>query len=275
MAIITLADYRTLTNTDATDGYDAYITSLIPVVQASIEDYCDRKFDSDTYYEWYYFDTDRVTVLNQYPINHILYVGNPVNMANVSWSSGSYNIEITSSSVIVTNDSDFSQDEYLFADNSTITDLKTEIEDDYPAITVAIVSGYELTNTLLLRTGSGKAWSGASRFEAQVRPKDNSDRCIEFVTENSMFYFDSTYFDRKLFVMYQAGYAEDDMPSDLQMVEAMIIRDYINLFNTNINPLIKSQSITNYSVTYVDTDLLNNIVNNFASQLDGYKKKTT
>jgi len=63
------------------------------------------------------------------------------------------------------------------------------------------------------------------------------------------------------------------MTKDLQMIEANIIRDYLNIITGNINPLIKKQTITNYSIEYVDSNLLNNVVDNYKSQLDNYLKK--
>lgn len=275
MSILTLADYKTLTGTTVATN-DALITALLPVAQSNIETYCDRLFDTTRYGEWFKFTGDRHIVLPQYPVTSIMFLGYPATVANIVIASGSYNIEVTKTGVTVTNDANFAQDTYLFAANTTLALLKTEIEDDYPAIiTVNIETGYTTMNSLLLQTGSGNTWTGAVRLDSQARMLDRSDRIFE-VAYNSVFvmsYQTDMVYNDNIYVMWYGGYAYADMPKDLQMIEADIVGDYLDIATTGVSTIIKSQTITNYSITYVDSNLLNNIVDNYKSQLDNYKLK--
>lgn len=276
MAIITLAQYRTLTNTTAADGFDAYITSLIPVVQNQIEDYCDRTFDDARYYQWFHYNGDRLIVLPEYPVEQILYIGYPAKVATVSYTTGAYNIEITKTGVTVTNDADFHQDTYLFSVNNTLAKLKVEIEDDYgPNMLVTIESGYSSMNSLLLRTGSGLEWTAAVRLDTNTRLQDRSDRIVEFAynTPFIMSYQNDYIFNDELFVMWNAGYTSTTMPKDLQMTCSMVIKDYLAISKKADLGLYKSESITNYSYTLGDMSLIKNLIENYAASLEGYVKK--
>jgi len=275
MSILTLATYKALTNTTV-NTYDTLIGNLLPVAQKNIETYCDRLFDSTRYYQWFHFNYDRLVVLPEYPVQQIVFVGYPALVATATIATGSYNIEVTSTGVTVTNDANFAQDTYNFNPNDTLLKLKTEIEDDYPgSITIAIDPSYTNMNSLLLRSGSGREWTGAVRLDCQVRKQDRSDRIMEFAYDSAfVFSYANDYiFNDELYVIWNAGYDYADMPKDLQMIEANIIRDYLNIITGNINPLIKKQTITNYSIEYVDSNLLNNVVDNYKSQLDNYLKK--
>jgi len=276
MAILTLANYRSLTNTTAADGFNAYIQSLIPVVQTAIENYIDRTLDSTRYYQWFNYSGDRQIILPEYPVTQIVYIGYPAKVGTIAYTTGSYNVEITKTGVTVTNDATFAQDTYTLATNTTLTMLKTEIEDDYgPNMSLTIETGYTAMNSLLLRTGSGKEWTGAVRLDTNTRFIDRSDRIIEFAynTPFVMSYTNDYIYNDELFIMWNAGYTAATMPSDLQMACSMIIKDYLAISKIADLGLIKSQTITNYSITYADQNLISDLVKKYSGILDPYVKK--
>lgn len=274
MAILNLATYRTLTNTDATDGYDDYITALIPVVQSAIENYCDRHFDAANYSTWYKFDCTRKVLLAEYPVNTLIFVGSPANVANLSWTTGDYTIQVKEDRVTVIDvqSINFTSNDYLYTDNNTLADLKTEIEDDYPAITVAIVSGYETLNVKLLRPGIGKTFAGAVRVDCHAKIEDETERTFKFAEDSYFTYTLDFYFPENLYIVYNAGYTT--MPQALQMVAALIIKDYLALSSEKDIGIVKSYSITNYSVTFADMGDLKAIVDSYKGMLADYVKKT-
>lgn len=276
MSILSLAQYRTLSNTTNADGFDAYITALLSVVQTEIESYCDRLFDDSRYYQWFHYSGDRLIVLPEYPVEQIIYIGYPAKVATISYTSGNYNIEITKTSVIITNDADFTQNIYVFSTFTTLALMKVAIEGAYPAIiTLTIETGYTTMNTLLLRTGSGLEWTGGVRLDTNVRLIDRSDRVIEFAynTPFIMSYSNDYIFNDELIVIWNAGYTTATMPKDLQMAEMLIIKDYLALSKKADIGLMKSETVTNYSYTLADQELISDLVKKYSGILDGYVKK--
>jgi hypothetical protein len=275
MSIIDLATYRALTNTNASDGLDAYITTLLPVVTSEICSYCDRTFENSRYYKWFNYSGDRLVVLPEFPVNEIIYIGFPAKVATVSYPAGNYNIEITKTGVTVTNDATFAQNTYTFAVNTILSDLKTVIEAAYPAITLTIESGYDTMNSLLLRTGSGLEWTGAVRLDTNVRLQDRSDRVVEvsYNTPFIMSYQNDYVYSDELLVVWNAGYTAGNYPKDLQMVEAMIIKDYLALSKLKSGGILKSETITNYQYVLADQTMLADLVKKYSGILDGYVKK--
>ena len=74
MSIISLDDYKSLTNTTSAAD-DTFINVLIPVVSSQLQDYCDRIFDKQKNYQWFCFDYE--LILPQWPINDVLFVCSP------------------------------------------------------------------------------------------------------------------------------------------------------------------------------------------------------
>uniref|UniRef100_A0A6M3KT96 Uncharacterized protein n=1 Tax=viral metagenome TaxID=1070528 RepID=A0A6M3KT96_9ZZZZ len=278
MSILTLAHFRTLTNTTAADGFDAYITSLLPVVQSQVEYYCDRHFDASYYKQWFKFTPCRRVLLPEYPVNTIVFIGSPVTAANITIDSAfDYTIQVKTDRVTVIDvtNINYAATDYLFADNTTLTALKTEIEDDYPAITVAIVSGYETTSSNMLRPCVGLTWTIATRVDCHALIEDGTERTLKFAEDSVFSYNIDFYFPENLYIIWNAGYTNADMPDALQNVCANIIKDMLAKSKLPDIGLIKSQTITNYSITYADTLLLKNILDGYADSLWPFVKKQT
>jgi hypothetical protein len=277
MSLITLAEYKTITGVTVAT-YDAYVTAIIPYIQSSIEEYCDRLFDTRTNYEWSKYQNDRTVVVQQYPITDIIMVGNPVQVANTSFPTTSdYNIEIKSDRVTVTdmNDPNFAQDSYLFSANNTLADLKANIEGDYPLITVAITTGYTTMVCKLLRTGTGSYWTGAQRIFCQTRVPDLDQRIIEFAEDSgiSFSYTLDFYFNENIEIIYKSGYATADVPKALKTACAMMINDMIKWTEKLTLGIYKSESVTNYSYTLADGIYIKDLIKTYSAQLNPFKKK--
>jgi len=272
MSIIDLATYRSLTNTNASDGMDTYVTSLIPVVQSEIESYCDRTFDLTRYSQWFHYDGSRLIVLPEYPVENILGVYYPARVATVTCTG--YNISVTPTSIVVTSDVNFASNTFLFSINTNLTMLQAAIEVAYPAITIDIDSGYELMSSLLLRTGSGLELTGAVRLDTNLRLQDRSDRVVEIAynTPFIMTYSNDYIYNDELLIVWNGGYTT--MPKELQMAAAMIIKDYLAQSKLPSLGILKSQTITNYQEVFADQPLLADLVKKYSGILSGYVKKT-
>jgi hypothetical protein len=270
--ILSLAEFRTLTNTNASDGMDAYITTLLPVVTSEISNFCDRTFDLTRYSQWFHYDGSRLIVLPEYPVENILGVYYPARVATVTCTG--YNISVTPTSIVVTSDSDFTSNTYLFSTYTNLTLLQAVIEGAYPGITIDIDSGYETMSSLLLRTGSGLELTGGVRLDTNLRLQDRSDRVVEvaYNTPFIMTYSNDYTYNDELLIIWNGGYST--MPKELQMAAALIIKDYLAISKVKSLGLIKSQTVTNYSITYADQEVISDLVKKYAGILSGYVKKT-
>lgn len=277
MAILTLAEYKSIKNvTDAT--YDAYVTAIIPYLQNSIEEYCDRLFDITTNTEWVRYQNDRNIIVQQYPITDIIMVGNPVQVANLTFPTTSdYNIEIKSDMVTVTdmNDPGFAQDSYTFAANTTLASLKTAIEGDYPLITVTITTGYTTMVSKLLRTGTGSYWTGAQRIFCQARVPNLSERCIEFAEDSgiSFSYTLDFYFNENIVIIYKSGYATADMPKELKLICADMVSDMIEASKKPDLGIYIAEGITNYNYRIADGIYIKDLIKTYEDRLNEFRKK--
>ena len=270
--ILTLADYRTLTNT-VSGIDDSYITELLTVVQSQIENFCDRKFDSQDYSEWYKYS--RYLILREYPVTNVKFLGTLQKMA--TFSSDDYNYELTNTALNVTDNTLTTTTVTFGGAITTLTDIKTAIETAIPTITLTIDSGYTNASYKLLRVGTGKDVYGAVRSVAQTKLIEDESRTLELLADSSfIFFYASDYCtDVNMYLVYTAGYTASTMPLDLQMVEANIVSDISNAQTSGITGLVTSETITNYSWSS-STELLKNVgkeLDNYTDVLDKYVKK--
>jgi hypothetical protein len=284
MPILTLAEFKTLTNTTSA-GNDAYITSLLPVVQDQIENYCDRLFTQQDYIEWYKYS--EIVLLKQYPVNNVKYIGYLTQFAGFTPLTG-YTYEITDTGIVITNDTTFTATTFLFTTYGTLLALKTAIEAAIPAITMTILSGYDNYNYRLLRTGTGYTVYGATRLDAMTYLDDN--RSLKFITDYSAYFLMSTEIDCNLdlMVIYNAGYGT--VPNGLKFIACNIIKDILAIqVGTSVatgggvvSGIYKSESVDDYSYTLADpgnntsfnTVNISQVVSKYYGDLDYYKKLT-
>ena len=74
---------------------------------------------------------------------------------------------------------------------------------------------------------------------------------------------------KELRVQYTAGYGASDIPKDLKMA---VINASCNLFNNRKQAGIKSESLGDYSVTYIDTNSVDALFDNVSNILDKYRR---
>jgi hypothetical protein len=196
--IVTLAEVKSMDNISVTT-YDTYISSMIPIVCRSVEDYCRRRFVASNWTQW--ITMDREIMTDNWPINNVLLIGNPYDIVLISDTTNSYNfnvVQTTSNNItidgafIATNTATLVTTSYLFSTYTTIGALKTAVEGALSGVTFAYQDNptpitFSTLSTLTLRSGSGKTLTaGINLFDATTgnplgnvyRISDNSDRII-------------------------------------------------------------------------------------------------
>jgi hypothetical protein len=198
VSILTLAECKSLNNISVTT-YDTYISSMLPIVERSIEDYCRRRFCTYSWTQW--ITMDREIMTDNWPINNVLLIGNPYDVVLITDTTNSYNFNIvqtTSNNItidgafIATNTATLVTSSFAFATYTTIGALKTQVEATLSGVTFAYQDNptpitFSTLSTLTLRNGSGKTLTaGINLFDATTgnplgnvyRINDNSDRII-------------------------------------------------------------------------------------------------
>lgn len=270
MAILSLADYRTLTNTvSGTD--DAYITELLAVVQSQMESYCDRLFDAQNYSQWYKYS--HYIVLREYPVNSVKFIGTLQKLA--TFSSDDYNYEVTSTALNITDGSLTTTTITFGGAISVLTDIKTAVEAAIPGLTLTIDTGYANISYKLLRVGTGKDMYGAVRSDCQTKLIEDENRTLELLADSSFLFFYATDFctDINMYVVYNAGYTSTTMPLDLQMICANIVHDMSLIESADVTGIYKSETLGDYSYTLADQTQINELIfTKYSKALDAYVK---
>ena len=259
MAIITVSDVIKYTPLTALDT-DA-ITNFIPVAQDEVENYCDRKFDKQDYYEWH---TGSEILLTQYPVNQVKYIGTKEIVAE--FDNDDYNYDITYNKTTNANESLIVTDANVVSTTYSLSTyynpnlLKTQIELDYGAITLSVSSGKGSTSYKLFKSGTGRYIYAGDRSDVDTELIDN--RTLK-VSSGSTF-----------LIIYSAGWDTADVPIDLKKATCQIVHDLIHAQNDDITGFIKSESLTNYSVVYADTDYITQVILKYTKLLEPYVKKS-
>lgn len=261
MAIITAADYASITNTTLTPAQTANVNVLIPMVQNSMELYCDRLFDAQDYSEW--LEYSKYVTLSAYPVTQMKYIGYLSKCA--AFDLTTYTYEITPTALYVT-DSNLTTTTVTFGGAiAVLTDIKTAIEALIPTLTLTIDSGMGNISYKLLKVGTGKQIYYAARSDVQTILRDN--RSLEFYLDAYFIYAWPTDFitDTQLYVVYTAGYTSATMPKALQRICANCIKDITNAQTANVSGLYSHEQITNYAYTLAD-----NVAENVGQELKKY-----
>ena len=270
--ILTLAQYKSLQGiTVATN--DTLISALLTPVQAAIESYCDRKFDTDTYYQWFSFSQN--VVLPQYPVTQISMLGYSEVFASIV-ITGEFTIEIKSDRISVTTGA-FVTTDFTFAAFANITLITAAITAAFPTITFTLTATYATATPYRLRTGVVyDTLYGAAPSKLAYRIPDDSNRIIEIGFDLSLgfVYAWDEYFKDTIFVCWKGGYTSTSMPTDLQLLMSNIVRDIVDADTSNITGLFKSESLTNYSYTLADPSQIRRFLSKYYEELENWKKKT-
>lgn len=274
MAILTLADFKAMMGV-TTSADDALYNSLLPAAQGAVEAYCDRKFDSENYQEWF-TPASRVR-LYQYPITAVRGVGTLLDVAVLTYSSGtSYTASCSQTSITITNYEDLSSTEFLWATYADIDALHTAVETALTDVTFAVTAGYEDYSPTRIRPGMGNTIRMAVEYdadlEAQIDPDTSTYMTVDTIPSPS----GSFPFLETMWVAYKAGYAYADMPQGLQMALAGIVRELCVVIKLSGAGALKTESITNYDYTLFDNKTINNIiVQSYANALEDFRRKPT
>lgn len=269
--LITLDQYKTLTNSAGVSTYDTLLNELISAASIEIENYCQRPFNQDLYIQWYdsnsccnslglYCDSCWDSYHNRLfptalPVKSVVYYGSINNaLAVTNNSTTPYTFSIENNILTVT--SNLSSTEY-----SLDTDFVSLVNTLTSAYSVSIVTTTTSTNNgLLLKPETYTALSGETV---------NLQGAIQ-VTGTAHIVGNEIHLDQAYDVVaYIAGYKT--IPQDLQMTTANIVRDMFNIQLQNLKGQYKSETITNYSYTLADNTNLYNIVNNYNGQLARYR----
>jgi hypothetical protein len=276
MALVTVAEVKSYTSLG--DGDNAIITTLIPAVQSSIENYCDRLFDAQDYSIWTYYSNE--IMLENYPINYVKFIGyvNEVAVFTDTTDNNQYTYEVTASRELGTlvslaiTDNALTTTTFAFATYTNLTLLKAAVELAIPAITMTITSGFETMSYKLLKQGTGRYLYGAERSNATTMITDN--RTLVIMQSLDFLFNSDLYMTTPIYIVYNAGYATADVPAALKQITSNIIKDCTSVVNSKLSTLMKSESLTNYSYTLSDSSTINEVVSNYSVELDFYRKKS-
>lgn len=289
--IVTLSEYKSLTNTSVTTS-DTFINSLIPTVQKGIENYLDRKLIKWNWSGW--FDYEREIILPEYPINYVQIIGTPCTAITVTEStspsvyqfyvsSAESTNETVASQLNITNGQTLTTTEFSFDTYTTLGALKTAVETALPTLTLTLnTSSYSdcsSWSTKLLRSGSGSTIYGVAKQDIAYRITGGMNRILSIPNDASLNIATSDfYFDSDIFVAWNAGYAQSNIPQDIKLVASSVIKDMLSIYdsdNSNQSKSIyKSETLGDYSYTLDSMSTINNLIQKYAPILESYKKKS-
>ena len=289
MALLTLAEYKTITGTTSTTN-DAFITSQIPVIQSALETYLDRKFDRAVNYEWLQYSESMQ--LEQWPVNNVLLIGTVITMATIADTSNTLSFSIVSgknvqdgiAGMYVTNQYTLASTFYSFATYTTLATLKTAVETAHATVTITYATNptytYASVSTNLLRDSTGLEIYGAySQLQLQYRIEEGTRRVLS-VPKNitSLFQAMDYWFENSIFVAYNYGYDTANVPQGLKFIVSSIIIDIISIYDLNSSGVYKGiysgETLGDYSWTLNPNSTLNALINDkYASALEPYRKK--
>lgn len=264
MGLITLSEYHTLTNT-TNSASDTYITEMIDVVSDKIEKYCDRTFTATNYKEEVSINGCRPTYqTEQYPVNRVIVIGQPNTAIEYTNNSASnvYSITTTPTTMYI-NDEALNETSYdLVTTYSTLSGLETQVESDTNLLltvksNVSQVSKFLKEGTFVVEESGSATQDGMDIGGTVTIINDNT---LEFGCGGSYI------------IYYNAGYST--IPEPLQQVVAQMTETAVAL-SADSNALgkdIKSESITNYSYTLQDSVDYNDLIKQYQSVLDQYKR---
>lgn len=286
MSLLTLAQYKSLTGTTATTN-DTLISALLPAVQSQLETYCDRKFDRSTYYEWLKYNGE--IELDQWPVNNILMIGTVIETGTWTDTSNTLLLNLQRginsqdgiAGLYVTNQYTLATTFYSFATYTTLATLKTAVEAAHATLTLAYPTAptytYASMSTNLLRDCTGNVMYGAyAQPSIQYRIEEGTRRTL-IIPANVTTYFQALnyWLEETLFVAYNYGYDNANVPSGLQLTLSNIIKDMVNITTSSGGGLYKSQTITNYSETTWDTAQINKLITErYTADLEPFRRKS-
>ena len=318
--LLTIAEYRTLTNTANPTTYDSFITGQIPAVARAVETYCRRRFLQNTWTQW--CSINYQLIADNWPISQVFLIGVPYPCFTITDTSNNLAFSITQANpnnlnvvpkFSVVDQSALTSTDYLFATYTTVGALKTAVEAAHATVTFtyqSLPTTVTMSNvsTLTLRPTNGKTvYFGANYFNQTTsspigdifRLSDNSDRIFinpNYCTTSSLFIGGLSYsygygnVDQNssmnydyyppddMLLVYQAGYITSEVPTDLKMICANILKDIVTLYDLDgsgvYRGIFDSEGLGDYNYKIgTDSNIGKLIDTKYASALDFYKRK--
>ena len=315
--LVTLAEVKAINNIALTTT-DTFITALIPSVCRAVENYLRRRLVKQTWAQWYPVNQEVILAewpVNNIlyvgmPIQ-VFTVNDSTNSYTFSITqpnSRSLNVvgkftAVNNSTLVVT--------DYLFSTYQTLGALKTAVETTLAPVTFtyttnANVVSYSAINTMTLRASTGYTFDcGYNVFKINgvqqnqmYRLSDTSDRLIfnpNMAVTSGLYQYgfgqystgyasiDSTepldwLTTEDVLVIWDAGYATADVPSELKWIISSIIRDILSLYDADGNGsykgIYKSEMLGDYQYTLFPEANLSALINEkYSKSLDYYKRK--
>ena len=271
MAITTLANVKEYAGI-TTSADDALISNLITRVQAQIEKYCDRAFDSASYTQIYNGDSTTKLYLDEYPVTAVTRVAIGRQGALQIDSSHSADFAVT----VKVDATNLTLSVYDSSGTTTSTATLDANDLDATATTITAVSGF--TATVLSDYG---IWEGTELVQFTERGfKDGTisldvfdERLAGYITDldvGSIYYsggFPTGF--QNVYVDYTAGYST--IPGDLEQTAIEIITNVYK--SRSINTQLDSEKIGDYSYKVAQTTgSISNMIADKALDLAPYKK---
>ncbi len=230
MTIESLANVLNFCGVGATDNDLIQMVSLLHTnVEKWVKRYCNREFESTTYYETYDGNGHEVLFLNQYPVSSILNVAvGKISVIRVACTNSSCvaSISVNSTGIILYKDR-ISDSAITFSEYATLGDVVDAIN----AITDwrAILQGgsYSSYSSLELKPAHGLNCTNNVYADLYIPDRRNS---VEFEV-----YLDEGYLynpsrwpigNKNIFVDYVAGYSSANMPDDLKLAVKILVKHW-------------------------------------------------
>ena len=287
--LISWANYCSITSTISNDSNQVLIeNTLIPIASNTIENYCDRLFTEQNYYEWtqscnyfgFYYPL-------QYPVTKLYSASNPDILCTIN-NGNDINIIINNTSLSIYDPITTTNTEYLFTSYSNVSTLFTQAIIDYPTLEVTYNTNYTnvqgvkcellMPDTKMVNTNNTDVVIYAALQQKEAKMIDQGIM-LTGTTTNLPTMISSTY-DAALnynygnpqtCIIYKAGY--NPIPQDLQYVCAKVVQDMLVQSLGNQSTGMRSESIDNYSYTLQDGVSLANLVGTkYSDSLQKYRR---
>lgn len=268
MAIISLSDMQGFLDDHPTED-DLDLQGVVDAVNAWIENYCKRTFDSTAHTEYHSGKGSAVLHLDHYPVTEVtrlainriaaVYVTN-TNAATTS------SVTVNATGVVLTYNGTASS--LLFADYATLTLLVAAINalssSGWSAELAATEYGSYLSTELCAAYGR----SCINSRDVDLEIPDEAEWDYQLDPDSGIITLASAFpaGTRNVRVDYTAGYAEADMPEDLRLAAKIVCKDWYEKRSES------AYGLGTYSVGGMSKQILADIPREARRILDAYRR---
>jgi len=285
--LITIAQYEAIIGTiTKADARTLVSTYLIPAASQAIERFVDRSLAATTYVEWVKTgNTYGVFFPEQYPLLTLYSVNKADTVFTVSNTGTQAMVVIVQPTMLQAyNPLTNVAVSYAYSTYTSIGLLLAQLATDYPLLVTEATVDTSMSTTLLRPATiaiQGGALSSVQGAIVAMTGHVNADRIVygsEFAGSwNTMDFpglpLDSVQYGNvgHICLVYSAGYSP--LPSDLIVTTANIVRDMLAVEQGKRATGVKSESVSQYSYTLLDSIDFDNIVGTkYAGALRQYRR---